>query len=442
MEPAPRRHLLDIFEAAVAAGDPAAAVRRALRVEDGRLHVDGRSWSLPDVVHLLAVGKAAAAMGVAAAEILGERVGRALAILPQGGEVADARVEVAHGGHPLPDSASVDAGARALKLAASATGGQIVLVLLSGGASALMEVPVPGVRLEDLRETVRLLLESGAAIGAVNTVRKHLSRIKGGQLAARAAPASTVCLALSDVPGHDPSVIGSGPATADPTSAADALDVLSEHALLGRVPSSVREYLQAGRDGRVPETPHAGDPALDDSLTMVIGDSRLLLDGAAEAARLRGYRVVRLGDSLQGEARDVGRRLAKAGVEMAAARDLPACLLAAGETTVRVRGGGSGGRNQELALAAALVLDGIPGIWFCSAASDGVDGPTSAAGAIADGTTVSRATRLGLDPRRALATNDSHTVFAALGDLVTTGPTGTNLMDVQILLIEGDDDRG
>lgn len=440
MEPAARRHLLEILEAALAAGDPEAAVRRALRVENGRLHVGDRSWALAGAVQVLAVGKAAAAMCVAAVEILGERVGRALAIVPHGGSVADARVEVVHGGHPLPDAGSLDAGARALELAGSATEAQIVLVLLSGGASALMEAPVPGVGLEDLRETVRLLLESGAEIGAVNTVRKHLSRVKGGRLAARAAPARTVCLALSDVPGHDPSVIGSGPATADSTSHADALEVLGEYELLGRVPGSVRAYLEAGRDGRMPETPCAGDPSLDDAVTLVIGDSRLLLEGAAEAARARGYRVVRLGDSLQGDADDTGRMLAEAGVETATAGDLPACLLAAGETTVRVRGDGSGGRNQELALAAALVLDGVPGIWFCSAASDGVDGPTSAAGAIADGTTVSRAIRLELDPRGALADNDSHTVFAALGDLVITGPTGTNLMDVHILLIEGDDD--
>jgi len=288
--------------------------------------------------------------------------------------------------------------------------------------------------MDDLHETNRALLASGADIHATNAVRKHLSRISGGRLAAAAFPATLLALAISDVVGDDPSSIASGPTVGDRTTFADAQDVLRTHDLWDGVPSSVRETLEQGAAGEIPESPSPDDPRLANAETIVIGTNAGALDAAAAEARQRGYEVRRVEEPLTGEAREAGTRLAKTLLEAPAGKRL--CLLAGGETTVRVTGSGTGGRNQELALAAAMVLDGCGReVVLISAGTDGIDGPTDAAGALVDAATARRARAADLDPLAHMDHNNAYPLLNALGALIRTGPTHTNVMDVVIGLI-------
>ncbi|HLT46586.1 MAG TPA: DUF4147 domain-containing protein, partial [Rubricoccaceae bacterium] len=366
-----------VFEAAVAAVSPARLLARS----------DLDSQLPPGPVRLLAVGKAALGLAGAAEARLGDRVAEGLAVLPHGyaaaaspGLLRPQRVAVVEAGHPAPDAASVEAGRAALALARRAAGdGAPLLVLLSGGGSALLEAPAPGLSLDDLGATSRLLLRAGVPIAGVNAVRKHLSALKGGRLAAAAHPASVVTFALSDVVGDDLAVIASGPTVADPTTFADALRVLDEAGVRGAVPPSVRRHLEAGAAGEREEAPKPGDPRLAHTVTRLLGTNADALDGARREAGRRGYRVWVRARDVTGEARDVGARLAR---ELQALPHGRACLLWAGEPTVTVTGEGRGGRCQEAALAAALGLegDGRP-LTVLAAGTDGVDGPTEAAGA-------------------------------------------------------------
>ncbi len=340
--------------------------------------------------------------------------------------------------HPSPNAASVAAGRRALELARESAnaGGQLV-VLLSGGASALLAAPVDGVTLEDKVVTAQALMRAGFAIGELNCVRKHLSQIKGGRLSAAAG--NTVTLAISDVHGpiaDDPSVIGSGPTVADPTTFAQALAIVRgvEH-----LPSAVHTHLERGARGDVPETPKPDDAGLARGSYEIIGNRQTALEGAAAAARELGYAVHVMPEAVAGEARDASRRFLLQARELLATGSQPgirACILAAGETTVTVVGSGLGGRNQEFALAAVpdVAAFGRTAV-FASAGTDGIDGPTDAAGALVDPTTRERARRIGLDWESTLAANDAYHFFRPLGDLVTWGPTGTNVGDVQMLLV-------
>ena len=346
-------------------------------------------------------------------------------------------LEWVQAGHPAPDAGSLAAGRRALALAERAAGGGLLLVLLSGGASAALAAPAPGVSLEDKVRATQLLLRAGAPIDRINCVRKHLSAIKGGWLAA-AARGEVVTLAISDVVGpvpDDPAVIGSGPTAPDPTRFADALETVEEYGLRAAFPPAALHALEEGRQGRRPETPKPGDARLRGARTVVIGSRLDALDAAARHAAGLGYAVVTLPAPVVGEARAAaGGYLALAA---AAAPRRPACVLSAGETTVAVRGPGRGGRNQEFALAAAERLGGCAGgAGLISVGSDGIDGPTDAAGAVVDTATPARARAQGLaDPGRYLDRNDSYAFFEALGDLVRTGPTATNVGDLQVLLL-------
>lgn len=424
----PRRDLAALFRAALAAVDPARLLRRALGAEPSLTSGDRP-------VRLLAVGKAAPWLAEACASLLPGRVSRGLVVgthcpapLPDGFEWCPAS-------HPVPDERSVRAASAALAFVREAPGGEPLIVLISGGASALLALPRREISLDDKQQATKQLLGAGADITALNTVRKHLSRVKGGQLGVAAGRA--IALAVSDVVGDDLGVIASGPTVADPTTFGDALDVLARHGGAARYPARVVSLLERGAAGQVEETPKPGDPRLNEVRTAVIGSGRDAADGAAREAAARGYQVVRLPEPLVGEAREAGARLVIEGLGVAAGLARPACVIAYGETTVRVTGAGRGGRNQELALGAALALDreGIAAA-VLSGGTDGVDGPTDAAGAIADRFTIERARRLGLDPLDALARNDTYAFFAALGDLLLTGPTHTNVGDVQILLLE------
>ncbi len=354
------------------------------------------------------------------------------------GATLPARVQVIEAGHPVPDEAGHRGAAAMLELLAESASRDLVLVLLSGGGSALLPLPVPGVTLPELQATTELLLRSGATIAELNAVRKHLSRLKGGQLARAAAPAPLVALILSDVVGDPLDVIASGPTVPDPTTYADAWAVLGRYDLRSEVPATVSAHLRAGLAGERPETPKPGAALFEQVHNQLIGSNRQAALAAVETARRLGYPTLLLTTFMEGEAREVAR------VAAALAKGLrrhgdplkpPACLVWGGETTVTVRGAGKGGRNQELALAAAQALAGWEEIAIMALATDGTDGPTDAAGAVIDGSTVRRARELGLKPQAALDQNDAYPLLAATGDLLRLGPTGTNVNDLLVILV-------
>lgn len=391
-----RRHLRAILAAALEAGDAGAAVQRVLARDGGRLVLDDLVLPVVGRLEVLAAGKAAPAMTSAALEFVAGRP-RTLVVAPGSSDDTALRdlerpgLTIVRAGHPLPDGESLRAGRAALHRARSLRRDDLLLFLVSGGASALLEVPAPGMSLQRLVAATRRSLLAGESVQRLNARRRTLSAIKGGGLAAAAGEATVLTLALSDVVSDRAADIGSGP-------------TWSDH------PTPGRHY-------------------------RLVGTNELLVEGAAAAASELGYRPMRLGRSFTGEARHLGQRLAREAIAAARECPEPLCLLAAGESTVTVTGNGRGGRNQELALAAALELDRHPGVWFASAGSDGRDGLTPAAGAVADGDTIARAVAAGLDPRRSLENNDSWSVFAALDDHLVTGATNTNLMDLQIALI-------
>jgi glycerate 2-kinase len=400
-------------------------VRRALTVaSDDRCDV----W-------LIAAGKAAVPMARAAVDALASRLRGGLVVAPVRADVPPPLASIA-GEHPQPGAGSEEAGRRALALAADVSPEAELLVLLSGGASSLLAVPAPGVTLDDKRAATGVLLRSGADIFALNTVRKHLSAIKGGRLAA-ACRAACHALVLSDVVGDDLSVIASGPTVADATTFGDAWRVIEAYGGAEVFPPRIAALLAAGVRGELDESPKPGDRRLARARTEVIGGRHDAMRGAAEEAARLGYSVRVLAEPLVGEARHAGPSYLRRALDMASSLARPACVIASGETTVHVRGAGRGGRNQEVVLAAAEVIDGRAGsMALASAGTDGIDGPTDAAGAVADSTTVARARAAGLpSPQACLDDNDTYAYFDALGDLIRTGPTGTNVGDLQIFLL-------
>jgi hydroxypyruvate reductase len=394
-------------------------------------------------VVILAVGKAATPMAEEAARILGDRLDGGLLVTSGTGRgerrLSGGRLRLREAGHPLPDARGLLASAEAQRLLASLGRDDLLLLLLSGGASALLPAPMEPVSLAEKARTTRLLLEAGATIHELNTVRKHLSRLKGGQLARLASPARVAALVLSDVVGDDLSTIASGPVVPDPTTFADALAVLDRRGLAHRVPRSVREHLRAGARGRQRETPKPGDPVFRRVTVEIVGSNRLCLEAAARAARHEGYRPLILTSRLEGEAREVIRvllALLRECVSTGHPVPPPVCLLAGGETTVTVRGSGRGGRNQEMAVAAVDPLSAFETeALVASLATDGVDGRSDAAGGVVDRHTRARARALGLaPPSDFLARSDSRSFLGPVGGLILTGPTGTNVMDLTLLL--------
>ncbi len=438
--PPPHDLIPELVQAALRAADPAAAVKRAVCLEDDLLHVADKTYDLNRVRHVYAVGagKASATMAQALEEMLGERLTGGIIVTKYGYARPTRRVTVREAGHPIPDEAGVQATRELLDLVDQADVDDLVLALISGGGSALLVAPAEGLTLEDIQATTDLLLASGATINELNAVRKHLSAIKGGQLARRVAPARLVTLIVSDVVGDPLDVIASGPTVPDPTTFADAWDVLARFGLLERVPAPVRAHLQEGRAGRRPETPKPGDPLFERVHNAIIASNRQAAEAAAARATELGYHALVLTTFLEGEAREVGTVLAALARELASHDrpvPRPACLVLGGETTVTVRGPGKGGRNQEMALSAALRLDGLPNTVVATLATDGGDGPTDAAGGIVDGHTMMLARQRGVDVRGALARNDSYRALDALGALLKTGPTGTNVNDLAFVIV-------
>ncbi len=425
-----RRQARDIFKAALRAANPAEGVTRQLAREDFTRYRN---------IYVIGAGKAGAAMARATERALGRRITSGLVNVKYGHTAGPHRIELGRielneCGHPVPDQRGVEGARRIAELAAAAGADDLVLCLISGGASALLPLPADPITLDEKQETTKLLLACGASIHEFNAVRKHISQIKGGQLARLAYPAWVLALLLSDVIGDNLDTIGSGPTAPDASTFAQTREILEKYAIFERVPASVRRRIERGERGEIPETPKPGDPIFARVRNVVTGSNRLAVDAAAARAKELGFHTLMLSTFIEGETREIARMhaaIAKEIVDSGRPVRPPACVITGGETTVTLRGDGLGGRNQEFVLAAAMDIAGLPNVTVLSAGTDGSDGPTDAAGAIADGGTLER------DPRAAqfLARNDSYRYFEGLGDLVVTGPTNTNVMDVRLILV-------
>lgn len=443
-----------IFTRALEEVNPGRLLERRMSREGNQLRIrhDRGQFSL-DLesfrhVLVLGMGKASGELAVSLETILGDRIDDGFVVTKAIGGKSCKRVRLAEASHPVPDSRSVEAGMEAMALAERARGWEsageptLVLVLISGGGSALLCLPAEGLSLEDKAGTTKLLLGSGARIGEMNAVRKHLSGIKGGRLAEAFYPSTLISLVLSDVMGDDLDTIASGPTVPDTSTWEEAAGILRRRGLWEAIPVRARKLMEKGLEGAKPDTPKPGSPVFEKARSFILGNNLLALKGAREEALGRGYACLVLSSRLEGEAREIARVFSAMAVDMERygiplAR--PACVLAGGETTVRLRGGGRGGRNQEMALAFLCALEDSKALGldliFLSAGTDGADGPTDAAGAFAHPSMVGRARGMGLEPGSFLADNDSYTFFETLGGLLKTGPTGTNVCDVQILLL-------
>lgn len=428
---------LKMARAAIEAADPAQGVWDAVRTDDDGFHVGDWSASWGDIRRVIVVGagKAACPMARAIEDILDERIDAGVVVTKDGSVEPTHRISVRVAAHPVPDQNGVDAANEILELVSDLDERDLVIVLLSGGGSALLVAPADDISLDDKQITTNALLASGATIHEINAVRKHLSRVKGGQLAHACAPASVVTLALSDVIGDPLDVIASGPTVPDTSMYADAVAVIDRYGLREKLPKAVVDRLDRGAAGDLPETPKPGDEAFKRGVVRIVGSNRATLAAASETARANGYKPRVLTSSLRGEAREVAKVLVSL-AEGVSDIDRPCALICGGETTVTLgTNPGMGGRNQELALAAALEIDGGDDIVVLSVGTDGTDGPTDAAGGLVDGESVSRARKTELDIRDALHRHDAYPLLKEIGDLVVTGPTGTNVMDVVIVLV-------
>ena len=441
---AQRERVLPILSAALEAVDPYSAVRSALACEGDQLRIGERSYDLARLERVLVVGagKAGAPMARAVEDVLGERLSAGAVNVKRGQAEPTKLVRLQEAGHPIPDQDGVEGTRRLVALAQSAGPNDLVICLISGGGSALLQLPAEGISLGDTQRLTELMLRAGATINELNTVRKHLSLVTGGGLARLAQPAPVAALLLSDVVGNPFDVIGSGPTVPDTSTFADACAILERFDLWddtnSPLPATVRERLAAGRRGERPDTPKPGDRLFESVQNVLVASNQIAARAAVLAAERAGFATLLLSTFVEGEAREVGKVLAALAREVdASAQPLgrPCCLVFGGETTVTVRGQGRGGRNQELALGAALKLAGLDDVLVVALATDGNDGPTDAAGAVADGTTLARASARGLDAFDALAANDSYTFFQRLGDLLLSGPTNTNVNDLAFVFL-------
>ena len=422
---APRTAALRIFRAALKAADPYGAVRRHLEVRNGALRAGGRRYHLDRIqnIYVLGAGKASARMAQAVEKVLGRRITAGLINVKYGHTAPLRRISLNECSHPVPDEAGLSGAERIVQMARGAGPRDLVIFLISGGASALLPYPAPPLTLEQKQRLTSDLLRCGANIHELNTIRKHISGVKGGRLAAAAAPAAVISLILSDVIGDNLDVIGSGPTAPDPSTVENARAILRKYGF---------------EEPPLTETPKPSEAVFCRVQNLVIGSNAIAVAAAEREAKRLGYRTVVLSTMIEGETREVARVHAAIAKEVIASGRpvrMPACIISGGETTVTIRGDGLGGRNQEFALSAAIDIAGNENVTVFSGGTDGSDGPTDAAGAVADGRTVLRAQELGMDAAEYLADNDSYHFFEALGDLVKTGPTGTNVADVRVMIV-------
>jgi glycerate 2-kinase len=436
----PARPLLHkLIAAGLSTADPYHALLKHVALDRDSLRVGRRTYNLSHIDRIVAVGagKASARMAQALEAALGPRLHDGLVIVKTGHTLPTKWITILEASHPIPDRAGLHATQRLLRLTQRLTPRDLLIVLLSGGASSLLPAPVAGVTLPDKQRTTRLLLHSGATINEMNVVRKHLSSIKGGGLAA-STRAKIVTLLLSDVIGDDLGSIGSGPTAGDPSTFADAVDVLRRYRSWRAVPEAVRRYLDRGRKGDATETLKPGSRRLRSVQHHIIGNNRIMLDAVARAAQQADLHTKFISHPITGEARVAAKQLTDLAKAISAGHGIlnrPCCVVAGGETTVMVTGRGKGGRAQEFAASAALEIAGLPNTWIVALGTDGTDGPTDAAGAIVTGGTVARAKKLGIDLRSSLNRHNTYPALNALGCHIHTGPTGTNVNDLYLLLL-------
>lgn len=430
---------LKSLEAALNAADPKQIIKSKLRLKGSTLAVDKHSLDLRKFKHVYVVGggKASGSMAEALEQVLGNRITKGLVNVPRGDRNKTNTILLHEASHPIPDETGVEGTRRMVEMVEQAEKDDLVICLISGGGSSLMPLPRGDITISDKKQITNALLRCGATINEINTVRKHISDFKGGWLAKKAYPATILNLILSDVVGDPLDFIASGPTVPDSTTFSDAIDILEKHALWSRAPETIRKMLFDGLNGKIPETPKAGDEAFKKAFNVVIGNSRLASLAACNSLKAEGLNAILLTATMEGEARHVGVLLAAIGHETTVSGNpvsRPVGIVAGGETTVTVTGKGLGSRNQEIALAAALKLKDLRGLAIASMSTDGIDGPTDAAGAVADGETVARAVKQGLKPEEFLVDNDSYHFFEKLGDLIFTGPTGTNVNDISVVV--------
>lgn len=435
-----KRDALAIFKEGVKAVDPARAIQNHLRIEDNVLIVGKKKTDLSrfERIFVIGAGKASAAMARAVEEVLGKRLDSGFVITKYNHALPLDKIQVMEAGHPVPDDAGFRGARQIARFLGQRNEKDLVFFLISGGGSALLPFPCEGLTLQDKQEVTKILLDAGANIHEINTLRKHLSQVKGGRLAKFAHPATLISLILSDVIGDDLDSIASGPTVPDHSTYEDCLHILDKYQIFQRIPSAAAEILQKGAAGEIEETPKPGNPVFRQTQNLIIGSNIQAIRASAKKAEELGYNTLILSTFVEGETREVARvhtAIAREILSSGNPVDRPACVLSGGETTVTVRGKGKGGRNQEFSLAASLDIDKLENVVVLCAGTDGTDGPTDAAGAMADGTTVARAKKRGMDPGHYLRENDSYHFFEPLGDLIITGPTYTNVMDLRVLLV-------
>lgn len=435
-----RRNALSILRFSIKACDPFYAIKKRIKLKSGKLWVDGFSYDLRSIqrIFIIGAGKASARMAQALEEILGEKISSGIVITKKGYGVLLKKVELVEGGHPLPDRYGWQATREILRLLSRTNRDDLVIFLLSGGGSALLVSPIPGISLRDKIKLTDQLLRCGADIKEINAIRKHISQVKGGKLAEKAQPARVLSLILSDVIGDRLDSIASGPTAPDGTTFSDCLKIIAKYKLRNEIPPSIYSHLKKGAQGEIEETPKPGDRIFKRVKNVIIGSNRMALEAAKKRAEDLGFNVLTLPRPVAGDTTRAARRHVNLVKQIKIQKNPvspPACTISGGETTVKVKGKGLGGRNQEFALVGAVGIEGMKNVAFLSAGTDGTDGPTDAAGAICDGDTIKRALKKGLDPKRYLDENDSYHFFQHLGDLIITGPTHTNVMDVHLILI-------
>jgi len=437
-----REIALDAVEKAFESVDPRMLIYSKVKLLDNKLLIDDDVFDLNEFKRVFVVGggKASGYMAEALEDILGERIDEGIIVVPHGtaGKFKTRVVKIHEASHPIPDEKSVEGARKIVETTGKADENDLVICLISGGGSSLMAYPRDGLSLEDKRKVTDILLKSGATINEINAVRKHLSKFKGGNLARSAYPATLISLLLSDVIGDPLDVIASGPTVPDSTTFKDAINVLKKYEVWNKVPEAVRSILLKGEKGLIEETPKSDDKAFKKVHNYVIGNNRIACLSAINELKKDGLNTLLLTSQIEGEARDVGIMISAIAKEIILSGNpvqRPAGIVIGGETTVTVRGEGIGGRNQEIALSSALKISGLKGVVIASVSTDGIDGPTDAAGAIVDGNTISRSKSKGLNAEKYLQNNDSYSFFKELGDLVFSGPTGTNVNDISILVV-------
>jgi glycerate-2-kinase len=438
-----REAVLKILNSALSAVDPGTAVRNHIRRVGSLLVIDDLTLNLDRFQRIFVVGggKASGAMAEALEDIIGDKLTEGFVNVLRNTKSGfkTCKILLNEAGHPIPDEDGVKGARKIVQLVGEADGNDLVICLISGGGSALMPLPAAGITLQDKQRLTDALLRCGATIDEINAVRKHVSELKGGQLAKAAYPATLVSLILSDVVGDPLDTIASGPTAPDTTTFNDAISILKKYDLWkNSIPKTIRKRLEAGLRGEIPETPKPGDKVFDKTRNVIVGNNRTAALAACQEAKGLGFNSLLLSSMVEGEARHVGTAYAGIMKEILDSNNpvpKPAVVIAGGETTVTVTGRGKGGRNQELVLSASLKIERLKGVAIASIGTDGIDGPTDAAGAIADGQTIIRAHDKRLDPKEFLMNNDSYHFFSKLGDLIFTGPTGTNVNDLAVMVV-------